>query len=90
MPSENAITCSVGNYEDNRPDNFEKTDLTRSEQKKYQSMGSLLANIIPSYIHSRPSSLPKNFLKVNADSSDTRQLLTASKAGQHFNLLYSV
>lgn len=38
MPSENAINCSVENYEGNRADNFEKTDHTRSERKKLSTI----------------------------------------------------
>lgn len=34
MPSENAIDCDVEIYENNRADNFEKTDDTRNERKR--------------------------------------------------------
>lgn len=34
MPSENAINCDVEIYENNRADNFEKTDDTRNERKR--------------------------------------------------------
>ena len=102
MPSENAKNSSAGNFEDNRADNLEKTDHTRSERKKYQSIHEkFTGKFYHTSMYSLRTSLGPStmlFFKWTLISVTQGSYLQCiiiftrlqSKAGQPFHLLYFI